>query len=210
MASAPGDRRGRGGEIRVGVLGDTHIPHRLDNLPSEIEGLLEGVDLILHTGDLVAPSVLDRLTALAPVTAVRGNMHLSDRARDRNELQRVEHLSLMGNEVVLTHGDGSFLKGSWERLRYWVSGDRREVNERIVGMLAEAYPDADCIVFGHSHRAYLRSLGGTLFFNPGAVCPTPGEVASVGLLELREGSIRAQVLDLDGRLIDPPPHSVER
>ncbi|MFQ5944823.1 MAG: metallophosphoesterase family protein [Anaerolineae bacterium] len=200
----------RRGEIRIGVLGDTHIPHRLRDLPSEIQGLLQGVDLIFHTGDLVAPSVLDRLSDLAPVTAVRGNIHLSDLARDRDELRRVEHLSLMGHDVILTHGDGTFLKGSWERLRYWVSGDRREVNERIVVMLAEAYPNADCVVFGHSHRAYRRSVGDTLFFNPGAICPTPGEVASVGQLEIREGGIRARLINLDGREIDPPPTSVER
>lgn len=167
------------------------------------------MDLIFHTGDLVAPSVLERLTALAPVTAVRGNIHLSDRARDRDELRRVEHLPLMGHNVVLTHGDGSFLKGSWERLRYWFSGDRREVNEQIVAMLAEVYPDADCIVFGHSHRAYRRTVGDTLFFNPGAICPTRGEAASIGLLELREGHIRARLMDLAGREIDPPPVGAE-
>ncbi len=196
--------------IRIGVLGDTHIPHRMQTLPSEIDGLFRGVDLILHTGDLVEPSVLDRLATLAPVTAVRGNIHLSDRARDRNQLRRVEHLALMGNDIVLTHGDGSFVKGSWERVRYWVSGDRGEVNERIVAMLAEAYPEADCIVFGHSHRAYLRTMGDTLFFNPGALCPTQGEVASIGLLEIEEGVIGARLMNLHGKRIEPPTMSLDR
>jgi putative phosphoesterase len=56
----------------IGLLSDTHVPHRM---PALFERL-HGVDLILHAGDLDAPAVLDELGRVAPVQAVRGNLHL--------------------------------------------------------------------------------------------------------------------------------------
>ena len=58
----------------IGVVSDTHIPARAPFLPSSLFGLLDGVDLILHAGDIEEESVLDELRALAPVEAVAGNM----------------------------------------------------------------------------------------------------------------------------------------
>ena len=61
------------GAYRVGILSDTHMPASLHRLWDEIGTAFSGVDLILHAGDIVLPTVLDQLEAIAPVLAARGN-----------------------------------------------------------------------------------------------------------------------------------------
>src|SRR2546421_4565701 len=58
---------------RVGVIADTHVPEFLPVLPEGLAGLFQGVDLILHAGDITGQDVLDQLKALAPVVAVKGD-----------------------------------------------------------------------------------------------------------------------------------------
>ncbi len=180
----------------VGVLADTHIPQRLKAIPPAIFDIFSGVELILHAGDLVAPDILGGLAQIAPVKAVRGNIHLVDRTMDHAQLSAVERLELLGHRIILTHGHGSFLRGSWERVRFWLGQDRDAVNQRIARWCLESYPEAEAIIFGHSHRTYHRSIGGVLLFNPGAVCPTRGERPSVGLLTVEREKISAQVVEL--------------
>src|SRR2546428_11516176 len=57
---------------RLGLISDTHLPERCPALPPSLARVFAGVDLILHAGDLGALSVLDRLSAIAPVVAVHG------------------------------------------------------------------------------------------------------------------------------------------
>ena len=60
--------------MKVGVLSDTHVPTIVSALPPAIYDIFQGVDLILHAGDIVELSVLDDLRAIAPVEAVAGNV----------------------------------------------------------------------------------------------------------------------------------------
>ena len=62
----------------VGLLSDTHIPHRLERLPAPVLDALAGVDLILHAGDVDDPVALEPLRAVAPVHGVRGNVHFQE------------------------------------------------------------------------------------------------------------------------------------
>ena len=59
---------------RVGVIADTHVPKSLPVLPEEISKLFQGVDLILHAGDITSKEVLDELRLVAPVVAVGETM----------------------------------------------------------------------------------------------------------------------------------------
>lgn len=179
----------------IGVLADTHIPHRLRAVPPPVFEIFSEVNLILHAGDIVDPRILDDLATLAPVKAVRGNVHLVDRTLDP-QLPKVQHLDILGHHLVLTHGHGSFLRGSLERVRYWFSRDRDIVNQRIANWCLDIYPEADLIIFGHSHRAYNQRFGQRLLFNPGAVCPTEGEIPSVGLLTIEREKVSAQLVEL--------------
>lgn len=179
----------------IGIMADTHIPHRLKAVPQAVFEIFGAVDLILHAGDIVDPRILDGLASLAPVKAVRGNVHLVDRTWDL-QLPKEQRLYILGHQVVLTHGHGSFVRGSLERVRYWLSRDRDLVNRRIANWCLDMYPEADLIIFGHSHRAYNQRFGRRLVFNPGAVCPTEGEIPSVGLLTIEEKKISGQLVEL--------------
>lgn len=159
---------------RIGVVADTHIPTRGKKLPAALFRLLSGVDLILHAGDLVDLSVIDDLSALAPVEAVAGNMDpltLSVKL-GRQKLLRIGTLS-----IGLVHGDG--IKGT--------------ASTRAGETFASFNPDL--VVFGHSHLPFCETRGKTTLFNPGsAVDPRGGGRASCGLIRLSAGAIRGDIL----------------
>jgi putative phosphoesterase len=173
----------------IGLLSDTHIPHRLRQLPGTVLEALSGVDLILHAGDVDDPAALEPLRAIAPVYAVRGNIHPQDFSDGGKALPALVELQLAGRRLVLTHGHqpglvGFFLKGL-DVIAHWMRlTDNAKLNRRMVRHLARLYPDADIIVFGHSHRARVERVGRALLVNPGAVCTVPGEQPTVARMRL--------------------------
>ncbi|MFH1736698.1 MAG: metallophosphoesterase family protein, partial [Actinomycetota bacterium] len=60
--------------MRIGVISDTHIPSVAGRLPERVFAEFRGVDMILHAGDIVTPSVLEALAKLSRIVAVCGNM----------------------------------------------------------------------------------------------------------------------------------------
>lgn len=64
--------------LTIGLLSDTHVPHRLKRLPDTALDALAGVDLILHAGAVDDPAALKPLRDIAPVYTVRGNVHPQD------------------------------------------------------------------------------------------------------------------------------------
>jgi len=175
--------------ITVGLLSDTHIPHRLKRLPEAALDALAGVDLIMHAGDVDDPAALEPLQAIAPVHGVRGNFHPQDFSGGGLALPAVVELELVGKRVVLTHGHWPGLSGFFLKcvrvithsLRLTDNGD---LNRIISRRLARAHPDADIVVFGHSHRAHVEWLGRSLLVNPGTVCPTRRERPTVARMRL--------------------------
>lgn len=138
--------------------------------------VFENVDQILHAGDVGEVGVLDELQLLAPVTAVYGNV---DGGALRHRLPRVAELSLDGLRFVVTHGD-QFGSPNAEALK-------------------TAFPDADVIVFGHTHRPLIRDLPDfTVVINPGAAGPARfGHAPSVAILETEPGiPPRARIVPL--------------
>ena len=187
--------------LTVGLLSDTHIPHRLKRLPQSVLDALAGVDLILHAGDVDAPVALEPLEAIAPVHAVRGNIHVQDLSDGGAALPAVVELQLAGHRVVLTHGHqpglvGFFFKGLdviAQRVRLTDNGD---LNRRMISRLARLHPEADVVVFGHSHRAHIERIGGVLLVNPGAVCITAGEQPTVARMRLGVGRPQVTIIPL--------------
>ena len=182
----------------IGVISDTHLPYRLGRLPEEIFHIFGEVDLILHAGDVDRIRCLDSLAALAPLHAVRGNLHFRDLSDGGRDLPVDLSLTVAGHVVVVNHGGWTSL---WSQAGDWFvetfvrpGGDR--LNARMANRLALLYPQADVIVFGHSHQAYSAWHDGTLVFNPGAVCPSEQRIASVGRLYLGPNAIEAEVIPL--------------
>ncbi len=184
--------------VVVGVLADTHLPRRMSRLPEAVLRIFEGVDLILHAGDVDRIELLHELAALAPLHAVRGNLHFRDLSDGGRDLPVDLQLTIAGRHVVVNHGGWPHFASKatdWvaERL-LCIGGDR--VNRRIVARLMPMYPQADVIIFGHSHQAYQAWHGQTFIFNPGGVCPTRRRVPSVGKLYFGPDGVKAEVIRL--------------
>lgn len=159
--------------MRLGVISDTH-----GMLRPEVFDVFREVDHILHGGDVGRPDLLVELRALAPVTAVYGN---SDGFDIRSELPQVAELELDGFSIVVTHGD--------------------QFGSPTPAKLYAAFPKAEIIVFGHSHKPLLELVDRTVtVMNPGgAGAPRFGLKPSVGVLELEPGiPPRGRIVALKG------------
>ncbi|HEV8597083.1 MAG TPA: metallophosphoesterase family protein [Candidatus Dormibacteraeota bacterium] len=204
---------------RLGVIADTHCPEFVDELPPSVFTALEGVDLILHAGDINAGSTIAALARIAPVQAVRG-----DHDRALPELPEARELTIEGKRIVLVHGQRSRWIEEPNTLLWTLSLGYFTPNRGLARSLHRRFPDADVIVYGHTHRSHAQRVGGALVFNPGAVHqwnPTttrrrlaqrPGwfewcwlQVArfmlrypapSVGILEIDEGEIVPRIVGL--------------
>ena len=186
----------------VGILADTHVPYRMKRLPRAVLDALEGVDVILHAGDVDKPWALEPLRTMAPVHAVRGNIHFLDLSSGGASLPPLLELKLAGHRVLLTHGylpglAGLSLKGRDVALRLLGGSDKGRLNQHIACRLVSLHPRAEVIVFGHTHRAYVEWTEGALLVNPGAVCPTLGEEPTLARMTLDDGKPRVEIVPLD-------------
>lgn len=184
--------------LRIGVLADTHIPHRLTHLPAAISHIFAGVDLILHAGDLDETDVLTGLGQIAPTVAVRGNWHMNPPNRSSSHLPATVHLYLLDQHVVLTHGLRNLGQGLFLEFYSRVLGQHARLNELMIRSLRWRFPGADVVIFGHSHHAEVRRSDGILFINPGAVCETPDfeEQPAVALLTVHPSHAEAKIVYL--------------
>jgi predicted phosphodiesterase len=191
-----------GTSLTAGLLSDTHVPYRMKQLPQAVLDALDGVDVILHAGDVDRPTALEPLREIAPVYAVRGNVHVFDLSGGGASLPRLIGLRLAGRRVLLTHGYLPGLASVWFMgwdviLRLLGASDNTRLNAYIARRLARLYPEADAIVFGHTHRAHVEWIGDTLLVNPGAVCPTLREQPTMARMWLGKGSPRVEILQLE-------------
>lgn len=144
------------------------MPKGNRRLPERCLELIGEAEAVIHAGDIFAASVLAELRALCPVVlAVRGNV---DEPALRRELPQELEVELGGRTLALVHDAGP-AKGRLARLR------RR-------------FPEADAVVFGHSHLPLHEEEGGFQIFNPGS--PTERRRAprpSMGLLSYSRGRL---------------------
>jgi putative phosphoesterase len=149
----------------VGVISDTH-----GLLRPEAMAALEGSHLIVHAGDVGSPDVLDRLGALAPVRAVRGNIDTGGWVARLPETEAVEAGGLL----------------------LWLLHDIAALD------LDPAADGFAAVIFGHSHKPTVETLGGVLHFNPGSAGPRRFKLpVTVGRLRIAAGSIRPEIVTLD-------------
>lgn len=153
--------------IKVGVISDTHIPFFSKTLPKNIEKYFQGVELILHAGDLVDLGTLNELKKLSKrVEAVCGNM----------DLPNVE--AILPKKKIITVG-----KYSIGLIHGWGPP------KNLLKYVTEAFTkdSVDIIVFGHSHEPYNEEKEGILYFNPGSASDKSAKCENtIGILELNE------------------------
>lgn len=153
--------------MKIGVISDTHISDKSRVIPKEILEAFKHVDMVIHAGDLVDMSVLDKLKSICKnVKAVRGNMDPPD---VKNKLPEKDIIAVGRHKIGVMHGYGH--PGS------------------LVDILKEAFKNdaVDIIVFGHSHMPTNERMGTVLFFNPGS--PTDkifSPYNSYGILEIND------------------------
>lgn len=152
--------------MKLGVVSDTH-----GLLRPEVAPALEGVEYILHLGDVGNPAILKSLKEFAPVTAIRGNV---DRTGPCSKLPETEVLLFEGHYIYLLHDIGTL-------------------------HLDPAAAKFSVVLYGHSHKPNISQRKGVLYFNPGSCGPRRFELpVSVGLLTLNRGvPPQAQILDLE-------------
>uniref|UniRef100_A0A8J8AYI8 Phosphoesterase n=1 Tax=Coralloluteibacterium stylophorae TaxID=1776034 RepID=A0A8J8AYI8_9GAMM len=146
------------------MIADTHGLLR----PQALE-FLQGSDAILHAGDIGDASILERLTALAPLTVVRGN---NDTAAWAASIPETVELDFAGVAVHMLHD----LKT--------LACDPGARGVRVV-------------VAGHSHKPGCHERDGVLFVNPGSAGPRRFRLpVSVGELRIAEGTVEVRLQEL--------------
>ena len=157
------------GPRRIGLVSDTHGMFR-----PELFRALDGVELILHAGDVGPDEILARLATIAPVQAVYGNTDAPGRALLRESIQ----LTIDGVRIHVSHG--------------------HEVGSPDPERLAAKY-DADVIVYGHTHRQLVARVADRLIVNPGAAGARRFNLQpSVGVLTITDGRADAALIPLAG------------
>lgn len=153
------------GPVRIGLISDTHgllRPQALD--------FLRGSDHILHAGDIVGADILTQLSAIAPLTAVRGN---NDHGAWALDLPESVTLSLGGTVIHILH----------------------DLNELAIDPAADG---VRVIVTGHSHKPACEERGGVLYVNPGAAGRRRFKLpVSVGELLIHDGRVDVRLVTLD-------------
>ena len=148
----------------IGAISDTH-----GLLRPEVLKAFSSVDHILHAGDVGDASILEALSQLAPVTAIRGNI---DRTGPCAALPAEEYLTLAGVNLYMLHDVHALT-----------------LEPTAAGLSA--------VLFGHSHKPLLEHRRGVLFFNPGAAGPRRFSLPiTVGILRIEAGALYAQHLNL--------------
>jgi putative phosphoesterase len=125
-------------EHLIGVISDTHGLLRPQALAA-----LEGVELIIHAGDIGDPRILKKLERLAPVHAVRGNTDRGDWAAHLPQSRVVE----VGGVLLYV------------------------LHELFCLDLDPAAAGLAAVIFGHTHSPRLERQNGVLFLNPGSAGP---------------------------------------
>ena len=161
------------GYHRIGIISDTHIP-QFKRLPDAIWQHFDGVERILHAGDLSVLSVIRELETIAPVEAVQGNVEEEEvtRALPIKREIRVGHC-----RIGIVH----------------ILGDSR-TRERVA---RQEFPNARVVVFGHSHIPWNEEHEGQLLFNPGSATDRRRQPqCSIGMLHVddEKKSVKGEII----------------
>lgn len=150
---------------RLGIISDTH-----GLLRPEAAAFLQGCDRILHAGDIGTPEVLARLSAIAPVTAIRGN---NDKGGWAEMIPETEFFAFSGIHVYAVH-NLSLL----------------DLDPSAAGI--------QVVVSGHSHKHEIEQRDGVFFVNPGSAGPRRFKLPiSVGEILVEGGVISPRIVELN-------------
>lgn len=155
--------------MKIGIISDTH-----GKLRPAVFTQFDGVEHILHAGDIGPLDLLTELEALAPVTAVWGN---TDDFSVRAAVPEIARTTIADRRVTVVHG--------------------HQLGAPTPPGLLGAHPDADIIVYGHTHRPLIVELQGRWILNPGgAGAARFGLAPSVMLVTIEGEDVEAELIIL--------------
>jgi putative phosphoesterase len=182
--------------VKIGVIGDTHIPTLSPVLPARIAAVFKGLDIILHTGDICELYMLEQFQETYTLTFAvwgEGDAEIVQEYVDEKQVVRFG-----SRRVGMIHGHQfePEQKGMLGRLRHLFSV--KPEPDALPDYLLDQFADDEvhAIVFGHTHQPYVKMHNGVLLFNPGAALPGPGRTPSVGFLDVGERSITGKIVYL--------------
>jgi uncharacterized protein len=158
--------------LKIAVLADTHIPKKARELPVRALEIIRQSDLLIHAGDILTEDFLEYLREMIPLHAVLGNNDIGVNLPETLQIE-VERVKL-----AIIHDSGK-------------SNGRARRLKRL-------FPDADAVVFGHSHIPINSFEEGILLFNPGSATDKRRQPKrTMGTLEVTNGSISGTIVELD-------------
>jgi putative phosphoesterase len=151
-------------DFLIGVLSDTH-----GHLPSGAPNAFKNADLIIHAGDIGDEKVLDELSQIAPIVAVRGNMDFGKWTKSLPDEEIIEIGSII---LYVLHDSG-----------------RLDIDPNHAGFNA--------VISGHTHHPEIYEKNGIRFLNPGSASyPKFGKPASAGLIQIRGDALSIKLVKL--------------
>jgi uncharacterized protein len=148
----------------IGVISDTHSLLRPESMK-----LLYDADLIVHAGDIGSVSVLDKLSQIAPVTAVCGNI---DKGPWANSLPENEVLEVDGQHLYVLHN----------------------LTDLDLDPVTAGF---QVVISGHSHMPKMEKKDDVLYFNPGSAGPRRFKLPiSLGRLVIEGSNIRGEIHEI--------------
>jgi hypothetical protein len=150
--------------IRIGVISDTHGLLR----PEAIQ-VLRASDHVIHAGDIGSPEIVETLSSIAPLTAIRGNIDKSPWSR---RLPETEVLELGGVSIYILHDLAQL-----------------DLKPQAAGFAV--------VISGHSHVPKQETSDGVLYFNPGSAGPRRFNLpVTVGRLVVDGGRVETEIIRL--------------
>jgi putative phosphoesterase len=151
--------------LRVGVISDTH-----GLLRPQARAFLLGCDHIVHGGDITDVGVLDELSKIAPVTAVRGN---NDRGAWAEKIRETELITIGDIRIYAIHDLGDL-----------------DIDPRTAGV--------HVVVSGHTHKPFTQEREGVLFVNPGSAGPRRFKLPiSIADLTIEGARVSSRTVELE-------------
>jgi uncharacterized protein len=157
--------------IKIGILSDTHISHCTETFKIQTAKAFSDCQIIIHAGDLVDHAILD-VFGQKTVYAVHGNMC---NTKTQCLLPFDRFIEIEGYALGICHG----------------AGPVATIEQR----LWDLFPEADCIIFGHTHKPLCERRGPVLFINPGSFKSSGayGAPPTYAILDLDENGLQAKI-----------------
>lgn len=168
--------------MRIGLISDSHISKRGQLWPQVFDAF-DGVDAILHAGDLWSLSLIDELQEIAPVQVARGN---GDMGLEHDHLHERCVVEFGGVTIAMLH---DFPSPTWRPADF------------VLERARQRFPDVapDVIVYGHTHIEEIHRLGEVLCVNPGSPTLPHNKslrLGTIGFLNVIDGAVNAELWQL--------------